>query len=501
MKAAVKARANIALIKYWGKAESELNIPAVGSISITLKELWSETRVEFDNALPGDTLLLDGESRPDQLERVTKCLDVLRARAGCDDSARVVSSNNFPTGAGLASSASGFAALAASAASALGLELPPRELSVIARQGSGSAARSIFGGFAEMHAGSAADGNDSFAEPLLAAEAWPLEVVIAITERGEKAVGSRAGMGQSAATSPFYGAWVQSSDADLDAGRQAILDRNFGALAEVSEHSCLKMHATAMAARPPLIYWNAATVACLHAIRELRESGLAVFFTIDAGPQAESSLRIRGPGAGSRCPGGDSWRRGHSGVGSGPGRRGGLSCAHGMPGRRASWWCWVSTPSWPERPALVLAVDRYCRAEIGPSEDARCHILTKTFESHEVSYSREAGSGLALIDSVVAGAPAEGVVAWRGAVDSRAFFAGDRKLGLGSSAAALTAWAAAWAAYARHTVLAAEPTTLQALIELHRAFQGGAGSWLDIAASLFMGASYATRSVRGPSPG
>lgn len=138
-------------------------------------------------------------------------------------------------------------------------------------------------------------------------------------------------------------------------------------------------------------------------------------------------------------------------------------------------------------PALVLAVDRYCRAEIGPSEDARCHILTKTFESHEVSYSREAGSGLALIDSVVAGAPAEDVAAWRGTVDSRAFFAGDRKLGLGSSAAALTVWAAVWAAYAGHAVLDAGPKTLQALIELHRAFQGGAGSGLDVAASLFGG--------------
>ena len=295
MKAAVRARANIALIKYWGKADVALNVPAVGSISIALDGLWSETEVEFDESLSADTLVLDGQSRSEQLARVTQCLDLLRARADVESCARGISHNNFPTGAGLASSASGFAALATAAARALDLEISPRSLSIIARQGSGSAARSIFGGFVEMHAGLLPDGTDSFAEPLLAADVWPLEVVIAITERGEKAVGSRAGMEQSAASSPYYPDWVTTSPADLSRGRHAILSQDFENLADVAEHSCLKMHAAAMAAQPPLIYWNAATVACLHAVRDLRRSGVPVFFTIDAGPQLKAVCE---PGAG-----------------------------------------------------------------------------------------------------------------------------------------------------------------------------------------------------------
>ena len=193
MKAAARARANIALIKYWGKADGgPLNIPAVGSISVTLDALWSDTEVHFDGSLAVDELTLNGRRRSQQLDRVRQCLDLLRARAGVAHAARVTSRNNFPTGAGLASSASGYAALTAAAARALNLTLSARELSIVARQGSGSAARSIFGGFVEMHAGSLPDGSDSFAELLQPAEAWPLELVIAVTSREEKQVSSRS---------------------------------------------------------------------------------------------------------------------------------------------------------------------------------------------------------------------------------------------------------------------------------------------------------------------
>ena len=288
LRASARARANFALVKYWGKADAALNVPAVGSISITLDALWSDTQVEFDPRLSADELVLDGARRAEQLGKVSSCLDVLRERAGVRTRARVASSNNFPTGAGLASSASGFAALAAAAAAALDLKLSPRELSVVARRGSGSAARSIFGGFVEMHAGRAADGSDSFAEPLLEADEWPLEVVIAITAKGEKEIGSRAGMTRSAETSPYYSAWVQRQPADLTAARSAIRARDFQALAEIAEHNCLKMHAAAMAARPPLLYWNGATVLCLDAIVKLRAAGVPVFFTVDAGPQVKA---------------------------------------------------------------------------------------------------------------------------------------------------------------------------------------------------------------------
>jgi diphosphomevalonate decarboxylase len=307
-KASARARANFALIKYWGKADARLNVPAVGSISITLDALWSDTMVELDPELAADELVLDGASRADQLAKVSACLDVLRTRAGAATRARVTSANNFPTGAGLASSASGFAALVTAGAAALGLTLSPRELSIAARQGSGSAARSVFGGFVEMHAGRAADGSDSFAEPLLAAADWPLEVAIAVTARGEKDVGSRSGMTRSAESSPFYSAWVAGQPPDLAAARTAIAARDFGVLAELAEHNCLKMHAAAMAARPPLLYWNGATVDCLHAIRKLRSTGVPVFFTVDAGPQVKA---VFAPGARGRV---ESALRGRPGV-------------------------------------------------------------------------------------------------------------------------------------------------------------------------------------------
>jgi diphosphomevalonate decarboxylase len=294
MRATARARANIALIKYWGKADARLKIPAVGSVSITLDGLWSDTEVRFDESLAADELSLDGAARPEQLARVSACLDLLRRRAGVGMRASVVSRNNFPTGAGLASSASGFAALVGAGAKALGLDLTERDLSIVARQGSGSAARSIFGGFVEMHAGHAADGGDSYAEPLLAADAWPLEVVVAITARGEKDVGSGQGMARSEVSSPYYPAWVGEQPADLDGARRAIAARDFLALADLAEHSCLKMHAAAMASRPPLLYWNGVTVECVHVVRGLRQRGVPVFFTIDAGPQVKA---VCSPGA------------------------------------------------------------------------------------------------------------------------------------------------------------------------------------------------------------
>jgi diphosphomevalonate decarboxylase len=286
--AKARAGANVALVKYWGKADARLNVPAVGSISVTLDALWSETEVHFDAALAADDLVLDGVRRPEQRTKVSACLDLLRARAGVGTCALVVSRNNFPTGAGLASSASGFAALVTAAAAALGLELTPRERSIFARRGSGSAARSIFGGYVEMHAGTAADGQDSFAEPLLAAAEWPLEVVVAVTALGEKDVGSTSGMERSAHSSPYYKEWVATQPHDLDVARAAIETRDFAALAEIAEHNCLKMHAAAIAAAPPLLYWNGATVECLHTVRRLRRDGVPVFFTIDAGPQLKA---------------------------------------------------------------------------------------------------------------------------------------------------------------------------------------------------------------------
>jgi diphosphomevalonate decarboxylase len=285
---AAQAQPNIALIKYWGKRDAELNLPVVGSISITLDALWTRTRVSFEPDLEHDRVSLNGREDAAEARRVIACLDLLRRRAGVDWRAVVDSRNNFPTAAGLASSASGFAALVEAGSLALDLELSDAEKSVLARRCSGSAARSIFGGFVEWAHGQRADGTDSVASPLLDAREWPLRVAVAITSTAAKEVGSSEGMRRTAQTSPFQPAWIETQETDLAAARHAILSRDFEALAAVSEYSCLKMHALALAAQPGLLYWNGATVECMRRIRALRQQGLAVFFTVDAGPQVKA---------------------------------------------------------------------------------------------------------------------------------------------------------------------------------------------------------------------
>jgi diphosphomevalonate decarboxylase len=288
MQASAVAQPNIALVKYWGKRDDALNLPAAGSLSITLDALHTRTALRFDASLATDDIVLNGNRDAAQARKLGAFIDLFRERAGVETRAHLDSTNDFPTGAGLASSASGFAALAVAADRALNLQLPAHELSVLARRGSGSAARSIFGGFAEMVAGTRDDGEDAFASPLLDAAAWPLKVAVAITTRAAKSTSSRAGMDASRRTSPFYRDWIETVNRDLTDARAAVRARNFAKLADVSEASCLAMHAVMLSTRPGLVYWNAATVECIHRIRELRRAGTGVFFTIDAGPQVKA---------------------------------------------------------------------------------------------------------------------------------------------------------------------------------------------------------------------
>jgi diphosphomevalonate decarboxylase len=286
--ASAVAHSNIALIKYWGKRDSRLNLPAVGSISVTLKALQTNTRVTFDDALDSDQFFLAGECVTGNKQiRVSKFLDLVRELADFSGYAKVDSENNFPTGAGLASSASAFAALALASTNALGINLPSTELSVLARRGSGSAARSVFSGFAEMKLGELPDGSDAHAYQLKDEKFWDLRIIIAITTEKEKQHSSSDGMENSAKTSPFYNSWIESSQSDLEKMRKAIAEKDIKKLGELSESSCLKMHSVMLSSRPALIYWNKVTMDVILMTEQLRREGIPVYFTIDAGPQVK----------------------------------------------------------------------------------------------------------------------------------------------------------------------------------------------------------------------
>src|SRR6056297_285468 len=286
MRATAVAHPNIALVKYWGKQDSRRNLPAVGSLSITLDGLHTRTGVAFEDGLDADAVTLDGASGGPAGERVIACLDRFRERTGIVARARVESASNFPVAAGLASSASGFAALVAAADAAAGTGLDRKTLARLAGAASGSAARSLFGGFVRLDPPVAGEADISLTH-LAAPDEWPLSVVIAVTDPGPKPVGSTAGMLASEATSPYYGAWVAAQEDDLDEAAAAVAGRDCERLAAVSEYSCLKMHALTLSSRPGILYWKPATLACLHALRELREAGHGTFFTVDAGPQVK----------------------------------------------------------------------------------------------------------------------------------------------------------------------------------------------------------------------
>lgn len=286
-----RACANIALVKYWGKRDGRLNLPAAGSLSLTLDALVTTTQVTFDAGLASDQLVLDGGSaRPGDLVRTTEFLDLVRAQARITARARVVSRNEFPTASGLASSASGYAALALAATAAAGLALSPRQLSILARRGSGSAARSVFGGFVRMHAGDAgpADGSAAWAEPLGSPLTATVRMVIAVIGGGvAKAFGSRDAMDHTAQTSPLYRAWLELVPRDLAAAEAALAAGDLEQLGAITEGNALAMHASAIAARPAVIYWQPATLAALAEVRALRAAGHPAWATMDAGPHVK----------------------------------------------------------------------------------------------------------------------------------------------------------------------------------------------------------------------
>lgn len=252
MRAIARAQPNIAVVKYWGKRDLARNLPAVGSISVTLSTLFTEMQLEIDAALCDDVLVINDAENRSMLARVSNCLNLL---AGADRPAvRVHSKSNFPIAAGLASSASAFAALVVAADAVFGLSLPTAQLASLAGRASGSAARSLFGGFVELEN----DADDIKVTGLLSPAEWPLEIVVAITAPGPKPVSSGDAMEISRKTSPFYDRWVEQQAGDLSAARAAIQQRDLQRLGAVAEHNCLKMHSVMWGSRPPMIYWNSA---------------------------------------------------------------------------------------------------------------------------------------------------------------------------------------------------------------------------------------------------
>jgi diphosphomevalonate decarboxylase len=278
--ATAQANPNIAFIKYWGNRDNALRLPSNGSISMNLDGLFTRTSVSFNSSQHDLLIINDHPVIGKGLERVSSILDLVRGMAKINDRAEITSTNNFPAGAGIASSAAAFAALALASSQAAGLTLSEAQCSRLARRGSGSASRSIPSGIVEWKMGSGDE--DSVAVSIAPPEHWNLADCIAIVNASHKKVGSTEGHAI-AGTSPLQNARVADTPRRLDICRKAILNKDFEAFADIIEHDSDMMHAVMMTSNPPLMYWQAATLGIFHAVREWRANGLPAAYTVDAG--------------------------------------------------------------------------------------------------------------------------------------------------------------------------------------------------------------------------
>lgn len=297
MKITVKAPANIAFIKYWGKKDPNLRLPLNSSISMNLSNVFTLTTVEFLSELDGDEIEMEGERIVGkEAGRIITHLNRVRKLAGIKFKARVKTKNNFPKGTGVASSASGFAALTLAATSAAGLDLSEKELSVLARLGSGSACRSIPDGFVEWKKGKSSQ--TSYAQMIFSPKHWDIRDIVVIVAAKEKKVSSTEGH-KLALTSPFFKQRIKNLPKKIEEIRNALKKRNFSGFGEIVEQEAINMHAVMMTSEPPLFYWLPKTLEVIKAVREWREKGINAYFTIDAGPnvhiicQGKDEKRIR----------------------------------------------------------------------------------------------------------------------------------------------------------------------------------------------------------------
>jgi diphosphomevalonate decarboxylase len=282
-RATAVACSNIAFVKYWGKRDEALRLPVNSSLSMNLSQATTATTVVFDTQLPQDEVVIHGQSASSTAQfRVVRHLDRIRKMAGIKEHAYVASHNSFPRDAGIASSASGFAALTLAAVKAAEMELTSEALSRLARLGSGSAARSIPAGFCEWHAGRKSE--SSWAEQIAPPQHWPgLRDIVTVLTEVPKPVSSSRGMAL-AQTSPHFRTRLALISERLERVRQAVIDRDLTALGETSEEEAIELHLIAMSSRPPIYYWSPETMALIHRVLDWRANGLRVYFTIDAGP-------------------------------------------------------------------------------------------------------------------------------------------------------------------------------------------------------------------------
>lgn len=286
MSTTARAHTNIALVKYWGKRDRKLMLPQTDSLSLTLDHFYTDTKVTLANNTNVDRFSINDQPVSEKVaQRLTTFLNLVRQLSGTDSRFIVESTNYVPTSAGLASSASAFAALALAASHEAGLNLSSRDLSRLARRGSGSATRSIYGGLVEWHRGT--DDQTSYAEPIMEKVDFGLEMLAIVIDAGQKKVSSRHGMQLSVETSPFYPAWKTVVAEDMVHIKQAIADRDINRIGEIAQENALRMHALTLSANPGYTYFEGATLKAIKLIDDLKAHGLNCYYTMDAGPNVK----------------------------------------------------------------------------------------------------------------------------------------------------------------------------------------------------------------------
>lgn len=280
MKATAIAPSNIAFIKYWGKKDEILRLPENGSISMNLSNLQTTTTVEFNKDFKEDSIVINDIKEESEGSRAIKHLDRIRKIAKINYKARVVTKNNFPTGTGLSSSASGFAALTVAGAKAAGLDLSEKELSILARQGSGSACRSIPDGFVEWLDGDTSD--TSYGISLYPESYWDIVDVVVVVSKNKKEVSTTEGQ-KLAKSSPFFPVRLARIKEKIRLIKQYLQKKDFKNFGELLEAEALELHAIMLTSTLSLIYWLPGTLRVMHFVKKWRTDGLEVYFTVNTG--------------------------------------------------------------------------------------------------------------------------------------------------------------------------------------------------------------------------